>query len=190
MTSDMVERKKPTWRDVKTVIGEWPSDQLVGLVQDLYRLNASNADFLRARLLASDIGDHSLAPYEERIRKAISPREPWKQNVQLREGRKAINDYKKASGDTHNLLRLMVYYVQCGNDFTLEFGDIDEGFYDSLCSMVEAIKDRLLAEDDSELAKEFLPLLVQEVERIDGEMGWGYPDEVSDHITDLREHFG
>ena len=80
--------------------------------------------------------------------------------------------------------------MQCGNDVTLEFGFIDEGFYDSLCSMVEAIKDRLLTEDDKVLAAEFVPLLVREFERIDGEMGWGYRDEVADHITDLREHFG
>jgi hypothetical protein len=84
----------------------------------------------------------------------------------------------------------MVYYVQCGNDFTLEFGDIDETFYDSLCSMIEGIKDRLLTEDDEALASEFLPLLVREFERIDGQMGWGYPDEVSDHIEELRGRFG
>lgn len=84
----------------------------------------------------------------------------------------------------------MVYYVQCGNDFTLEFGDIDENFYDSLCSMVEGIKQRLLVDDDRDLASEFLPMLVREFERIDGQIGWGYPDELDDHIAELREHFG
>lgn len=182
--------KKPTWRDVKKVIGDWPNDQLVGLVQDLYRSNPDNANFLHARLLANETVDSGLAPYKERIRKAVSPREPWKQDVRLSEGRKAISDYRKARGDARGLLGLMMYYVQCGNDFTLEFGDIDEAFYDSLCSMVDGIKDRLLAEDDAALAAEFLPLLEQEFERIDGEMGWGYPDEVADHISDLREHFG
>lgn len=182
--------KKPTWRDVKKMIGEWSNDQFVGLVQDLYELNAGNADFLHARLLASVSDDEGLTPFKERIRKAVNPREPWKQDVRLSEGRKAISDYKKASGDKRNLLRLMVYYVQCGNDFTLEFGDIDENFYDSLCSMVEGIKERLLIEDDRELASELLPMLVREFERIDGQMGWGYPDELGDHIAELREHFG
>ena len=103
--------------------------------------------------------------------------------------RKAISDYKKAAGDARGLLTLMVFYVQCGNDFTLEFGDIDETFYDSLCSMVAGIKDRLLVENNRGLAAEFLPLLEREFERIDGQMGWGYPDEVSVHIEELREHF-
>ena len=182
--------KKPTWRDVKKVIGQWPSDDLVGLLQDLYRFDAANADFLHVRLLSASTGEDGLAPYKERIRKAVSPAQPWKQDVRLAEGRKAISDYKNANGDVRGVLRLMMYYVQCGNDFTLEFGDIDEAFYDSLCSMVAGIKERLLAESDATLATEFLPMLVKEFERIDGQMGWGYPDEVGDHIDELRGRFG
>lgn len=182
--------KRPTWRDVKKVIAQWPSDDLVGLVQDLYKFDAANADFLHARLLSPSVGDDGLSPYKERIRQAVSPAEPWKQDVRLSEGRKAISDYKKASGDARGLLALMMYYVQCGNDFTLEFGDIDEAFYDSMCSMVEGIKGRLLAEGDPALAAEFLPLLEKEFDRIDGQMGWGYPDEVGDHIEELRGRFG
>lgn len=88
-----------------------------------------------------------------------------------------------------NLLTLMVYYVQCGNDFTLEFGDINEAFYDSLCSMVDQIKKRLLSEGNTELAAEFLPMLEHEFQRIDGQMGWGYPDEVGEQIAELRAYF-
>jgi hypothetical protein len=182
--------KKPMWRDVKKIIGQWSNDELIGLVQDLYRFDANSTDFLHARLLSGTIGDDGLAPYKERIRKAVSPTEPWKQDVRLAAGRKAISDYKKANGDLRGLLTLMVFYVQCGNDFTLKFGDIDETFYDSQCSMVEGIKDRLLNEQDEALAAEFLPLLEKEFERIDGQMGWGYPDEVRDHIEELRGRFG
>ncbi len=181
---------KPTWRDVKQAISHWSADQLRGLVQDLYRLNSVNADFLHARLLADTAGDQLLDPYKRRIREAICPEEPWHEDVRLSDARRAISDYKKAKGDVQNLLTLMVYYVQCGNDFTLEFGDIDEAFYNSLCSMVDQIKKRLLAEGSAELAAEFLPMLEQEFRRIDGEMGWGYPDEVGEQIAALRAHFG
>lgn len=181
--------KKPTWRDVKKIIGQWPSDDLVGLVKDLYRFDAGNADFLHTQLLSASASDDGLAPYKERIRNAVSPAEPWKRDVRLAEGRKAISDYNKANGDVRGVLTLMLYYVQCGNDFTLEFGDIDDAFYDSLCSMVEGIKERLLTEDDAQLATEFLPLLVKEFERIDGQMGWGYPDEFGEQVAELRERY-
>jgi hypothetical protein len=181
---------KPSWRNVKQAISHWSDDQLRGLVQDLYRLNTINADFLHTRLLPDTGKDQLLAPYKKRIREAISPEEPWHEDVRLSDASRAISDYKKAKGDVRNLLTLMVYYVQCGNDFTLEFGDINEAFYDSLCSMVDQIKKRLIAEEDAEIAAEFLPMLEQEFKRIDGQMGWGYPDEVEEQIAELRSHFG
>jgi hypothetical protein len=181
--------KKPTWRDVKKVLQQQEKDQLIGLVQDLHKLSTTNADFMHARLLDTD-GVESLAPYKKRIKQAISPAQPWKQEVQLREGRKAISDYKKASGDAHGVLSLMVYYIQCGNDFTLDFGDIDETFYSSLCSMLDQVKKHLLAQDDHQLAAEFIPLLEREFQRIDGQMGWGYPDEFGEQVAELRDRFG
>lgn len=181
---------EPTWRRVKKAVSELRDGQLTDLVRDLYRLSDENAAFLPARLLHDVELVQTLEPYKQRIQKAVSPRNPWKQYVRLSEGRKAISDYKKANGNVRDLLALMSYYVQCGNDFTLEFGDIDEAFYDSLCSMVEQIKDLLLAEQSSELALEFLLLLEHEFQRIDGQIGWGYPDQVGDQVEELRQNFG
>lgn len=181
---------KPSWTDIKKVISGWSDKQLIGLVQDLYRLNPENAAFLNARLLQQSAPKQALAPYKKRIQEAVSPREPWKQEVRLSEGRKAISEFKKANGNAKDTLMLMTYYFQCGNDFTLQFGDIDERFYDSMGSMVRQIKDRLLKEQDADLTAQFLPLLEKEYQRIDGEMGWGYPDEVADYIHELRDAFG
>ncbi|MDV7146009.1 hypothetical protein R3X27_25350 [Tropicimonas sp. TH_r6] len=161
----------------------------MGLVQDLYRLSPENTAFLNARLLQQPASKQTLTPYKKRIRSAVCPNEPWKQSVRLSEGRKAISEFRKANGNARDTLTLMTYYVQCGNDFTLEFGDIDERFYDSLCSMAGQIKDRLLKEQYLKLADEILPLLEKEFERIDGLMGWGYPDEFGDHLEELRDAF-
>ena len=182
--------KKQSWKDVKKVISKWSDKQLAGLVQDLYNLNPENAAFLNARLLHEFDPEQILAPYMKRICSAISPSQPEKQDVRLSEGRKAISEFKKANGNVKDTLSLMVYYVQCGNDFTLKFGDIDEGFYDSMCSMIEEIKERILKEQDQNLAEEFLPLLEKEFKRIDGRMGWGYPDEFGACVETLREVFG
>jgi hypothetical protein len=180
---------KPTWKTVKTEIAYWDQKRLLGLVQDLYALNRTNADFLHARLLGSDEGD-TLAPYKKRIQTAVCPKDPWKQDVRLSEGRKAIAEYRKAKGEPHGLLTLMIHYVSCGNDFTLEFGDIDEPFYSSMCSMVDQCCKLLIKEGDHDLAREFIPLLEAEFQRIDGQIGWGYPDEVGDQLLDLKDAFG
>ncbi|MTJ04473.1 MAG: hypothetical protein FH759_07260 [Sediminimonas qiaohouensis] len=47
----------------------------------------------------------------------------------------------------------------------------------------------LLKQQDQALFAEFLPSLEAELERIDGQIGWGYPDELSDHLADLQDAF-
>jgi hypothetical protein len=167
-------------------MAHWDKKQLIGLIQDLYALNKTNADFLNTRLLG---GDTSLEPYKRRIQQAVSPEEPWKQDVRLAEGRKAISEYRKAKGDAHGLLSLMIHYVRCGNDFTLEFGDIDEPFYNSMCSMVDQFCKLLIKQGDTKLVKKFVPQLEKEFQRIDGQIGWGYPDEVGGQLSDLSDAF-
>jgi hypothetical protein len=58
-----------------------------------------------------------------------------KTNPSKYRGQKAINEYSKAVGDAKGEAELMTYFVECGNQFTVEFGDIDEGFYDALLRM-------------------------------------------------------
>jgi hypothetical protein len=132
--------------------------------------------------------DH-LNPYMTRIQRAISPKQPWKENVKLAAGRKAISDFKKANGNIRDTLTLMIYYVKCGNDFTLEFGDIDASFYDSLCSMFSSVVQTLIKQQDQALFAEFSPLLEAELAHVDGQIGWGYPDELSNRLADLRDAF-
>ena len=110
--------EKPSWKDIKSIISGWSDNQLVGLVQDLYRLSPENAAFLNARLLKKSASKQTPDPYKKRIRAAVSPDQPWKQDVRLSEGRKAISEFRKANGNARDTLALTTYYVQCGNDFT------------------------------------------------------------------------
>lgn len=180
---------KTSWKDVKPVLSGFSSTQLLALVQDLYRFSDHNASFMHARFLSDHIeGDH-LAPYKKRIQQAVSPKQPWKHDVRLAEGRAAISEFKKANGNVPDTLTLMVYYIKCGNDFTLEFGDINEAFYDSLCSMLSKIVQTLLTQNDHELGAKFLPALETEFHRVDGKMGWVYPDGFSDCLSELLDAF-
>lgn len=180
---------KISWKDIKPVLSDFSSTQLLGLVQDLYRFSEQNASFMQARFLSDRTkGDH-LTVYKIRVQQAISPKQPWKQGVRLADGRKAINDFKKANGNISDTLTLMVYYVKCGNDFTLEFGDIDEAFYNSMGSMFSKVVQMLLEQQELDLIAEFLPTLEAEFHRVDGKMGWGYPDELSDYLAELRDAF-
>lgn len=178
---------KTSWKDIKPVLSGFTSTQLLGLVQDLYHFSEPNAAFMQARFLSDRPNSDHLTVYKKRIQHAISPKQPWKQNVRLADGRRAISDFKKANGNISDTLNLMIYYFKCGNDFTLEFGDIDEAFYNSMGSMFSKVVQILLEQQDQHLIAEFLPALEAEFHRVDGKMGWGYPDELSDYLAELRD---
>ena len=180
--------KKPTWKDVKPVLEDMTSMQLRAILQDLYKFNPENKAFFHSRFLTTQAGNDYLEPYKERIQKAICPKAPWNQDVKLSAGRKAISEFKKANGNVRDTLHLMLYYVTFGNDFTLEFGDIDEGFYDSLSAMFNSITSTLMKQKDTELTKEFIPLLAEQVERTKW-MGWGYGDDCQYMFDELQQAF-
>ena len=180
--------KNPTWKDVKQVLADMGAPQLRGLLQDLYGFSAENKAFFHSRFLSSQGQDDHLEAYKVRIRKAICPKDPWKQDVQLSAGRKAISEFKKANGNLSDLLSLMLYYVRCGNDFTLEFGDIEESFYDSMESMFSLLVQTLIKQKDETLASYFLPHLEAEFQRVKW-VGWGYGDGLKELLNDLEKAF-
>ncbi len=59
--------------------------------------------------------------------------------LKLGEARKAIRDYRKATGDLSGTAELLMTYVENGTRFTREFGDIDERFYSSVESALDEL---------------------------------------------------
>ncbi len=60
------------WTDLKRAISGFSKAQLLGLVQDLYRSNERNREFLHARFLVEAKGA-DLSPYKKRIEAALVP---------------------------------------------------------------------------------------------------------------------
>ena len=51
----------------------------------------------------------------------MAPDEPWKksQQISIKNAKKAISDYKKATNNIFGIMDLMLFYVECGNDFKI-----------------------------------------------------------------------
>ncbi len=113
------------------------------------------------------------------LKRYIAPKEPWKssQQISLKDAKKAISDYKKATSDTIGLIDLMVCYVEYGTDFLCEFGDMYEQYYCSLESVFDnALK--LMKKFEREEIADFECRLRDVVRKADS-MGWGYYDAIS-----------
>lgn len=176
---------KPTWSQIKAELKHWDKAQLTGLIQDLFRHSQDNRDFLAARLLSETLGEQTRAPYLGRIEAAFYDKRGWPaKRLNLKNARSAIREYQRATSDAAGTLDLMLVYVETGTEFTREFGDIDEAFYDSLSSVWNEIRTLLTSKEGAKLYGPVRARLGELAERADG-IGWGYGDEVGDVVYEI-----
>jgi len=131
--ADEAEDKKPSLsrKNFKQALSKLSRADLIKLVGDLYSTSPDNRNFLEAKFSTPTAFTSSPAKplhrYKAIIHKNLFPDVmTGTAPLSFVPVRKAISDYKKATGDLKGVLELMVYAVECGNDFTLEYGDIDE----------------------------------------------------------------
>jgi hypothetical protein len=171
----MAGNKKPSWKELKSVLIKKEKSELLKLVSDLYSLSTENRSFLHSKY---SLGEQSLEPYRKIISESLYPDVYKNKPIKLSMGRKAISDYFKATKDHLGQLELMVHYLETGNQFTVDFGDIDEKFYSSLESMFGRIISSL-RNQSKDVHAIYHPRL-ENVVASARNIGWGYYDYISD----------
>ena len=78
----------------------------------------------------------------------------------------------------------MIYYMEMGNQFTIDYGDIDEQFYLGLESMFNRILLKL-EKQPTNIQKQYLPQLENIVYSVHN-TGWGYYDYLSETFDDFK----
>ena len=131
-------KTSPTWSDVKRRLAEFDRAELHGLVQDMYAASRDNQAFLHTRF---GLGGDVLAPYKATIDRWLWPDVIKNQSTSVATAKRAVSDYKKASGQPEGLAELMVYYCERAAGFSDEYGLQDEGYFNALVSMfAQALK--------------------------------------------------
>ena len=83
----------------------------------------------------------------------------------------------------------MVTFQEQGMEFTMQYGDIDERFYDSLLSgMNDLIK--MLTKDAPHLFLAFRDRLIEILRRVYGRVGWGYGDGMHETVSEICNFHG
>jgi hypothetical protein len=128
------KKPTPTWSDVKARLADLDRAGLLGLVQDLYAASKDNQAFLHTRL---HLGEDVLKPYKETIDRWLWPDVFKNQHTSVAKAKKAITDYKKASGTVDGLAELMVLYCERASGFSCDVGLDDEAYLSALVRMFE-----------------------------------------------------
>jgi hypothetical protein len=88
----------------------------------------------------------------------------------------AIRQFRKLPVSDEAIADLLLYYAENGVEFTMEYGDIDERFYDTMeCKYHDALE--FIKE------KSFLPTFKERAQRCRDEtegVGWGFHDTLCD----------
>jgi len=158
---------------VKNRVASLDQKQLVQLARDLYGFSQENKHFFHARFA---VGEEPLAPYKKTIAECMYPNVYRDKPIEISKAKRAISAYSKAVGDPSGEAELMTYFVECGNSFTVEFGDIDEEFYISLNLMYKRTIEKVLSLP-AEQRGEFRERL-KEIMTSSCGIGWGYHDEL------------
>jgi len=180
-------KKSGDWSAVRQRLVTWDQPALLALVKDLYEAAAENRDFVQARCHAGASGGEALEKYRGKIVEQFFPAR-GEGKLKLGEARKAIRDYRKATGNLSGTTELLMTFVENGAQFTYEYGDIDERFYDSVESVLDELAS-LLRGEARNLYPQFRDRLAI-VEQITDGIGWGFHDFVGDVVGRLEEELG
>ena len=179
--------KTSSWSTLRRHLMTLDKPVLLALLKDLYEASASNRDFIQARCQAGESGAQIFEKYRRTIVEQFYPSR-GEAKLKLGEARKAIKDYRKASDDVHGTAELLMTYVEQGAEFTHDYGDIDERFYNSVESALDELAGLLRNE-----AREIYPKLSERLARVElitGNIGWGFHDYIADVLWQLEEELG
>lgn len=180
--------KKPGgWSNVHQQLTTWDKLALLALVKDLYDAATVNRDFIHARCQGGETGGEALETYRSKIVEQFFPVHGFGK-LKLGEARKAIRDYYKATGNLSGKVELLMTYVENGTEFTREYGDIDERFYNSVESALAELA-KLLCSEARELYPQYSDRLAR-VEQMSDSISWGFCDYVKDVVAQLEVELG
>ncbi|MBK9008154.1 MAG: hypothetical protein IPM31_14320 [Anaerolineae bacterium] len=179
-----------SWIEIDKRLKELSVGDIAKLVKGLHDLSPQNKAWLRAKLLPVAQDTKYLEDCRRKVANYVYKETKGMPSMpRFREAKKVISEYRKSTSDLRGALDLMLTYLERGHEFTLDFGDIDEPFYDKLINMLEHFAIELRRSPAKyELYEQFRPRLM--AIRKNSDIGWGYGDFIQETVDELEKLLG
>jgi hypothetical protein len=158
--------------DIKKELKKFDKDKLINIIADLYKTNKSVKEFFDFYVNPNE--RQLFNKYRDKVFEAFYPKRGF--NYKLKDGKQAISDFKKVGPSAGLLADLMLFYVETGVKFTIDFGDIDEVFYSSMETTYVAALTLMRKENLLDKFADRAGKVVSET----SDIGWGFHDYLCD----------
>lgn len=175
------------WTDLKKSLQKSDKKELLNAIQELYKYSEDNRRYLLARFIDKENTPKVLEEYKQIVINEFFP-EKGIGELRYSVAEKAIREYSEASGDFAGKMELMLTYAENGVEYTNEYGDIDEEFYDKINDMLEQFCALLKTPEGQSLYPHFRERLLK-VRDDSEEIAWCFGDAVDILITNIEDFF-
>ena len=155
-------------RELKSELKKQDKETLIKHISELYKKYIPVKEYFDFYINPNE--NELLEKHKEKVREGFYPKRGW--NLKLSIARKAINEFKKFGPSQENLADLLLYYVECGVEFTNDYGDIDENFYTSIENTYVSALELMEKESILEKFKDRSEKIVNDI----SDIGWGFHD--------------
>ena len=165
--------------DLKKFLANLSEVELRGEITELFKLFPVVKEYYKVKLDPAGEKD-IMEKYKKIIRDEFFPDRGFGK-LRYSVMKKALDDFRKLSRSPENIAELMISHTEYGVEFTNEYGDIDERFYNNIEGMYEkALQFGFKENLDQQYQDRFRKIM----EAGDG-IGWGF----SDGLCDLYDSF-
>ena len=184
-----LKRNSSQWKATSRLLRNLEPKEMLELFHQLYLFSPNNAEWIDSQFKSTK-GDGLLHEYRQKIIFEFFPdNNSYDSFPRMGKIKQWIRDYRKGTDDLAGTTELMITFQEQGAKFTLEYGDIDERFYDSLMSGWNDLE-KMLIKDAAELFPAFQQRLLEILKSTYGQIGWGYSDGVFQAISDIHAFHG
>lgn len=170
--------------EVKNILKNQSKEELIKLVIDSYKAIPELKEYITIRYAKQEEIEQIAEAYKNKIFNVFFPKNinaPFK----ISNAKKVISDFKKLCSDEKIVLDLMLYFVEMGIEFTCAYGDINEGFYDSVEGMYKAVVSDINKCKDSEIFNIYKDRIKAVIKNTKG-IGWGFHEELKYIYSEIK----
>jgi len=159
---------------VKKHLSSMSKDDLLKIVLELYDAKKEAKEYLE--YIASPNEKGKLKEYKEIITEEFYPYGRCDPKLRFAVCKKAISDYKKFKPSTKTIADLMLTFVECGCQFTYDYGDMWEQYYTVMENNFNATLKYITENDLLGVFKQRIDQCLKWTESC----GWGFGDAIQD----------